>query len=277
MYTETDETVEPTFVEEIPFEPDVERAIAAEHGLPFYVDIDRPDDVPADEAERTIDLAERVLSAAGRRTGSGHHEELRRSMAEWAPDRDEDRPADPGYWRQMVYTMSPRERNFGRLQGDTDEQLQKARTVLAWASDCIDEDVLRVIEHAQLTDIEQAWRDAAEAAKERRAIDAFEQDPPVEFESWTRFAADHDAVDVAYHAKNHGTPVVATVFRTSDESMDAQEFTLEAWLDAGGDPQVARPNRYCVTSTGEGPYARLRSHLQTFDVDSLAENSLEEC
>ena len=91
--------IEPYFLDESPLEPDFQRAIASDVGLPFYIDVERPDEVPADDQERAIDLAERILSAGGRRTGFGHHEEVRRSMEEWAPDRDEDRKDDPGFWR----------------------------------------------------------------------------------------------------------------------------------------------------------------------------------
>ncbi|WP_328767056.1 hypothetical protein [Haloarcula nitratireducens] len=241
----------------------------AEYGLPFYVDIDRPEEVPADETERMIDLAERVLSAAGgHRTGFGHHEEIPHSMAEWAPDRGEDRAADPGYWRQMVFVLSPRERNFGCLNGEPDEQVKKAKTVLAWASDCIDADILEAIEQSQFDEIEQAWRDAVAAEKERREIEAFARDPPADCAGWSRFDATHDSVEVAYQATNHGVPVVAAVYRTTEGERVAREFTAEKWARSGENPHEARWNRPCVSSAGEGAYARLWSHLQTFDVES---------
>ncbi|WP_241692989.1 hypothetical protein [Haloarcula limicola] len=85
MHTEPVDGVEPTFLDEAPISPDIDRVLVAEHGLPFYVDVDRPEEVPADETEQMIDLAERVLSAVGHRPGFGHHEEIRHSMAEWAP------------------------------------------------------------------------------------------------------------------------------------------------------------------------------------------------
>ncbi|MBX0296984.1 hypothetical protein [Haloarcula nitratireducens] len=271
MHAESVDGVEPTFLEEAPIGPDIDRVLVAEYGLPYYVDIDRPEEVPADETERMIDLAERVLSAAGRRTGFGHHEEIRQSMTEWAPDRGEDRAADPGYWRRMTFALSPRERNFGCLNGDHNERAKKAKTVLAWASDRLEMETLEGIEQAQFEAIEQAWRSAVEATKERRAVEAFAVDPPATFEGWTRFEADHAAVEVAYRAENHGTPVVAAVFQTNEDEdeLDAQEFTMERWIDSGGDPHAARPNRFCVTSgSDDGAYARLRSHLQTFDIES---------
>ncbi|MBX0297207.1 hypothetical protein [Haloarcula nitratireducens] len=272
MHAELADGVEPTFLDEAPIGPDIDRVIMAEYGLPYYVNIDRPEEVPADETERTIDLAERVLSTDGHRTGFGHHEEIRQSMVEWAPDRDEYRAADPGYWRQMVFALLPRERNFGCLNGEPDERVKKAKTVLAWAADCLEMETLEGIEQAQFDDIEQAWRSAVEATKECRAIETFATDPPATFEGWTRFDAGHEAVEAAYRAKNHGTPVVATVFQIGKDELDAQEFTMERWIDAGGNPRAVRPNRFCVTSgNGDGAYARLRSHLQTFDVTPLGE------
>ncbi|WP_241692988.1 hypothetical protein [Haloarcula limicola] len=152
--------------------------------------------------------------------------------------------------------------------------MKKAKTVLAWAADCLETETLEGIEQSQFDDIEQAWRSAVEATKERREIKAFAADPPATFQGWTRFDADHEVVEAAYRAKNHGTPVVAAVFRTDagEDELDAQEFSMKRWIDSGGNPHVARPNRFCVASgSDDGAYARLRSHLQTFDVTSLAE------
>ena len=260
---------EPIFVEEPLLIPNYREAIISNVGLPFYADVDRPDEVPADEQERTIDLAERILRAGGVRTGFGHHEEVRTSMESWAPDADEDRDADPGYWRSSVLLMSPREMNFGQLDGEPDEKHKKAKTVLAWAADCIDTDVLQEIEQSQAEDIKQAWRDAAEAELTQREIEQFAEEPPEELDGWQRLDAGHDAVEVAYVADNHGTPSVAAVFEAADGELKAHEFTLEAWDENDGNPREARLNRYCVTTDGDGAYARLRSHLLTFEVEPM--------
>lgn len=270
MNPQRDVPIEPYFLEEPPFEQDYHRIIAQDVGLPFYVDVPWPADIPGDEQECAIDLAERILRAGGTRTGFGHHEELRQSMADWAPERGGNREGDPGYWRRMVYSMSPKERNFGRLQGEPEDKLQKAKTVLAWAQDCIDDDVLRAIEQDQIDDIEQSWREAAQAKQDERELQQFRDNPPADVDGWTRFEVDTDGVELAYHAENHGTPSVAAVFETIDGELAAQEFTLEEWRDSGGNPQEARPNRYCVSNDGDGAYARLRSHLRTFDVEPLA-------
>ncbi len=81
--------------------------------------------------------------------------------------------------------------------------------------------------------------------------------------------ADHDAVKVAYVADNHGTPSVAAVFESADGGLTTLEFTLEEWKENDGNPRDARPNRYCVTTDGDEAYARLRSHLLTFEVEPM--------
>ncbi|WP_135305122.1 hypothetical protein [Haloarcula amylovorans] len=62
MHAEPGDGVEPTFLEEAPIGPDIDRVLVAERGLPFYVDVDRPEEVPADETEQMIDLATERLS-----------------------------------------------------------------------------------------------------------------------------------------------------------------------------------------------------------------------
>jgi hypothetical protein len=269
MLPTADVPFEPIFLEEPVFSPNYLKAIASDVGLPFYVDIKRPEGVPADEQERTIDLAERILRAGGVQTGFGHHEEIRISMESWAPDRDEDRDADSGYWRSHVLLMSPREMNFGQLDGEPEEKHKKAKTVLAWAEDCIDTEVLQEIEQSREEDIKQAWRDAAEAERTQREIKQFAEAPPDTLDGWQRLDSDHDAVRVAYVADNHRTPSVATVFETADSELKAREFTLEEWEENEGNPRDARPNRYCVATDGDGAFARLRSHLLTFEVEPM--------
>jgi len=51
--------------------------------------------------------------------------------------------------------------------------------------------------------------------------------------------------------------------------LEALEFTLEEWQENDGNPREARPNRYCVTTDGDGAYAQLRSHLLTFEVKPM--------
>jgi hypothetical protein len=136
-----------------------------------------------------------------------------------------------------VFSISPQERNFGRLEGEPEDRYQRAQTVLAWARDCIDKDVLREIEQTQVDDIEQEWRDEAEVKATKREIKQFVDDPPDAVEGWTRFDADHEAAAVAYQAENHGAPSVTAVFETDEGELAAREFTLEEWLDSVGNPR----------------------------------------
>jgi hypothetical protein len=115
MNPRRDVPVDPYFLDDPPFEPDYHRAIAQNVGLPFYVDVPWPEDIPGDAQERTVDLAERILGAGGARTGFGHHEAIRQSMADWVPGRDEDCAEDPGFWRRCVFTIVEGELGpFGR-------------------------------------------------------------------------------------------------------------------------------------------------------------------
>ncbi|GGK78206.1 hypothetical protein GCM10009067_33380 [Haloarcula sebkhae] len=70
-------------------------------------------------------------------------------MESWAPDAGDDYDADPGYWRFHVLLTSPNEMSFGQLVGEPEERHKKAKTVLAWAADCIDTDVLQEIERSK--------------------------------------------------------------------------------------------------------------------------------
>ncbi|GGK82678.1 hypothetical protein [Haloarcula sebkhae] len=234
---------DPIFVEEPLLIPNYKQTIISKVGLPFYADVDRPDKVPADERERTIDLAERILRAGGVRTGFGHHEEVRVSMESWAPDAGENCEAGPGHWRSHVLLMSPKEMNFGQLTGEPEEKHKKAKTVLAWASECIDSDVLQEIEQSQVEDTKQAWRDAAEAKLTQREIEQFAEDPPDKLDGWTKLDADHDTIKVAYAADNHGTPSVAAVFESTDGELKTLEFTLEDWKESDSNPREARVGR----------------------------------
>ncbi len=249
----------------------------SEHDLPFYVDVPLPDSVPKDTADREIDLAERILSAGGTETQTAptHHEEIRKSMTEWAPDHGEDIDGDPGYWRRMVLSLSPRERNFGTLRGEYEEQLQKARTILAWAADTISQDVLEEVEQEQADAIREKCRDAAEAVKAERKREAFRDDPPVSVNGWERVDVDHGDVRLAYQAENHGTPVIAVVYDQPDGGLEAREFTLESWNKAGGNPHETRTNRHLVSSVGDTAFDRLYSHVHTFDVEPLPADAVE--
>lgn len=123
--------------------------------------------------------------------------------------------------------------------------------------------------YVMLKDIKQAWRDAAEAELTQREIEQFADDPPEELDRWRKLDADHDAIKMAYVADNHGTPSVAAVFENVEGELKALEFTLEEWIENDGNPREARLNRYCVTTDGDGAYARLRSHLLTFEVEPI--------
>lgn len=239
--------------------------------LPYYTDIDRPEEVPDSAYERETALAERILSAAGARTGFSHHEDIRQSMTDWAPGRDETHPDDPGYWREIVFRLTPNERNFGRIEAeDTREQIKKSNTILAWAGDCIDDDVLEEIEQEQIGDWKQAWVDEIDQLVDKHEIKQFQNAPPETYNGWEQFEATHDAVHLAYRGIENGTDTIVAVFVDEDGALDCLEFAHDEWEAAGGNPLSARPNRHPVCTDHDSAYARLKSHLCTFGVEPPA-------
>jgi len=273
----TEPPFEPVFLDEPPLAAGFLQECKSEHDVPFFVDVPFPDSIPEDTASREIDLAERILSAGGTgtRTAPTHHEEIRKSMTEWAPDHGEDVDGDPGYWRRMVLSLSPRERNFGTLRGEHEEQLQKARTILAWAADTISQDILKEIEREQAESIKQECREAAKEVKAKRERKAFREDPPESVNGWGRVSVENENVQLAYQAENHGTPVIAVVYDQPDGGLDAREFTLENWVASRRNPHETRTNRHLVSAEGDTAFDRLYSHVHTFDVDPLSASTVE--
>ncbi len=258
------------YCSESPFEPRFKRRIKQEEGLPIHISVREVEQVPGDTTEREIDLAERILKTGGNRTGFNHHEDVRQSMQKWAPNRNEDRDEDPGYWRKIVFVLSPKERNFGKLTGADDEKMKKARTILAWARETISRGVLKEIEKEQAEEIQQAYRDAVQDAIAQQKRTEFEKDPPQELNGWKQVDPSHLSVELAYQGVNYGTPCIAVIFKQKDGGLDAQEFTLENW---NGNPRTTRTNRHLVTSKGSGAFAQLYSHLHTFEADPLPDQS----
>lgn len=145
-----------------------------------------PDQVPASDDEYTVRVAERCLEQA---LGNlGHHEEIRQSMEAWQDDAagSDD---DPGYWREMVFTLSPHERNFGEINGEDDEQLQKANTIISWFADAFSEDQLADVEDGLRSEYKEAWIDLAN--EQRRLLNGKEllSHPPNDINGWEQIPA----------------------------------------------------------------------------------------
>lgn len=267
---------EPEFLDEAQLTEDwvKEKIDAAE--LPYYIDLERPEGVPNTAYDRQTELAERILSTAGSRTGFGHHEEIRRSMTDWAPDRDEADPDDPGYWRGVVFRLTPTERNFGRIEAEgTSEQIEKTNTILAWAADRIEKDVLEEVEQEQIDGWKDIWIDEINRFVEDHELRQFQNAPPETYNGWEQFDAIHDAVSLAYRGIVNGTDTVVAVFVDEDGDLDCLEFSHEEWEAASGNPIDARPNRHPVSTDHDSAYARLKSHLDTFDVEPPAPTQQE--
>lgn len=263
---------EPEFLDESQLTEDWVNEKIDSADLPYFIDLDRPEEIPETSYERETALAERILSAAGAQTGFSHHEEIRRSMTDWAPDRDEPDSDDPGYWREVVFRLTPSERNFGRIEAeDTRELIEKTNTILAWAADCIDDDVLEEIEQEQIGDWKQAWVDEIDQLVDEHGIKQFQNAPPETHNGWEQFEATHDAVHLAYRGIENGTDTVVAVFVDEDGALDCLEFAHDEWEAAGGNPLSARPNRHPVSTDHDSAYARLKSHLDTFDAEPPAD------
>lgn len=260
---------EAQFLEESFLEAGFENYIQSEYELPYFVEVDYPESAPDTPREYLIGLAKRVLNAGGNRTGFSHHTEVRRSLHGWAPEYNEDVDGDPGYWGECAFGLTSHEINFGQLEGDSETKEQKARTVLAWGQDNIDGEVLVEIEENYVSDIRSMWDEAAALADGELQIRKFQNSPPDNVGGWHRFDASDERVKLAYRANNHGVPVVIGVYEAGDD-LDVHEWTIENWEANNGDPLTTPKNRFpASTRTNDGPYARLRNHLRTYDADPL--------
>jgi hypothetical protein len=248
-----------------------------------WQDVAHPENVPRSEKEVEIDLARRILQAGGARTGFSHHEDVRASMGRWSTEHEDD-PDNPGYWREMHYKLTPYERssgNFGSDDIDPDEQpqkalnrrYQKARTVIAWASDNIDADVLREIEDEQAKAAADAWLKEGEKQATARADAEFERDPPDEVNGWERWV-DHgkDDVVLAYRGMSHGIPSVAAMYELPDGSLAAGEYALSDWFTRKPAKDIGK-NSVVLIREDRTVYGELRAHLEAFDgAEPIPEN-----
>lgn len=261
--------VEPLFVEDTPLDGEFEQYIKSEFEVPYFMNVEYPESAPATQTEYLIGLARRILNAGGSRTGYSHHTEISQSLRDWAPEYDEDVNDDPGYWGECAFSLSASEINFGRLEGDEDTKEKKARTVIAWGQDQIGQGVLTEIEEAYTGDILAKWDGAGKEAEMEFEIRKFQNNPPDSVGGWHQFEANNEKVEVAYRANNHDVPVVVAVYEGSD-GLQVHEWTVKNWEEHNGDPISTPKNRFpASTRTNDGPYARLRNHLRTYNAEPL--------
>ncbi len=136
---------------------------------------------------------------------------------------DEECDASPGYWRSYVLLMFPQEMNFGQLNGEPEQKHKKAKTVLAWAADCIDSDVLQEIERSQAEDFKKHGG-AAEAELTQPEIEQF-AGTRSSLDGWTRRTPE----GVGFQADDR-PPSVAAVSEGADSELEALEPPA-AWQD----------------------------------------------
>lgn len=268
--------VEAQFLEETALQTGFEQYIQNESDVPYFMDVEYPEDAPNTLQEYLIGLAKRVLNAGGNRTGFTHHTEITSSLHGWAPEYDKGVDGDPGYWGDCAFSLTSYEVNFGRLEGDDETKEKKSRTVLAWARDNIDIEVLEEIEENYVASIIDMWDEAATIAETEFEIEKFEKNPPAKVGGWHQFEAGDECVKLAYRASNHGVPVVIGVYEV-DGGLDVHEWTIENWEANNGNPLTTPKNRFpASTRTNNGPYARLRNHLRTYNADALPSDVDEE-
>lgn len=262
MMEKTDSHLQTTFVAESPLEQGFEAYLRETHDLDpsAAATIDEPAETPESEEDRIIDLAKRVLLAGGNRTGFSHHTQVSVSLKKCDGE---------GVDEGIARTLGPSELRFGNFRGDHDEQLAKAKTILAWASAEIDDSVLKDIEAEQSERVTNRWDTAAEAEKRAQAIREFEAELPAIFNGWERFEADHGDVETAYNGLVHGTSVIVAIYNDAEGNSMVKEWLHEHWNETDGDPHETQTNRHpALLAVGHEPYEILYSHLQMFDVET---------
>lgn len=262
MMEKNDNYLQTTFIAESPLEQGFENYLREAHGLgpEESNSVDRPEDTPATETDRVIDLAKRVLLAGGNRTGFTHHTQVSMSLKKCDSDDIDERVA-----RSFV----PSELRLGNFRGDKDEQLAKAKTILAWAETKIDDDVLRDIEGEQVDRVTNRWDTAAEATKRAQAIREFQENLPATFNGWEQFEAAHGDVETAYSGLVNDTPVIVAIYEGEEGNSMVREWLREHWDETGGDPHNTQTNRHpALLAVGHEPYEILYSHLQMFNAEA---------
>jgi hypothetical protein len=147
---------------------------------------------------------------------------------------------------------------------------------LAWAKDELGESFVEELANTLEEQAQEAWREELAEAHDRFDLRRFKKNPAEEYSGWKKLEDTLEHVEVAYVAENHGTPSVAAVFQTEDGDLDAKEYTLNEWTEAGGDPRDAQWNRPVrLYSNDDDPWEDLQKHMETFTVEPL-QTSLDE-
>lgn len=271
-----------------------------------WQDVEHPEEVPENDKEHEVKLANRILEYA--LPNLGHHESIRKSMEEWANEYDghED---DPGYWRKMTFKIGPAERNLRGLEGDLNTQYKKARTVIAWASDEFQADDLRDIESKLTAEYAETWQEELAEFEKTRSGKNFLRNPPATVNGWKQL--DVPGYGIGYYGcdETGETPRIVLLFEmdghirfwsvtptdyateirhqngldTDDmfEYRDKRLTTPESWAEGGnqlkthlesyrGDP-VYRPYLPTLDQEGvggrTGPYKKDKERIEPLNVE----------
>lgn len=155
------------------------------------------EDVPPTAAAHHVRLAKRCLQHGVSQLG--HHESVRTSMEAWVDEVGGD-DRDPGYYRRCVFSLTPRERNVGRLEGDQEAVCQKAATVTAWAAATFGERSVQRSQAALEREYVETWDDAVAEAARRERGKQFLSSPPQHVNGWRR--VDAPGFGLAYYGCN---------------------------------------------------------------------------
>jgi hypothetical protein len=240
--------------------------------------LERPEAVPESAEQRIIEYAERVLEqvpALSRNTDDVeifHHEDIRRSMEEWA--RSDESPEDA---RDVVFSMGPNERNFGRLEAPKDEtpknifqtRNRKAEIVLAWADNTFAGDTLDDVRDTVDAEHREALEAVAEEKARQRKAEQILNDPPGEINGWTHTTTTHAGFALAFEGWSQGSRLMVNVaYRDDAGDLQVDQFAYPDWIaEADKDPCAIRENKrlsFDDFDTEAGAVAELVSTLEVW-------------
>lgn len=179
-----------------------------------WSDVSRPDSIPSTDSETNVALAEQILEMALSDSRFGHHRSLSESVTDFANAHRHDDDT-PDYWRRRAYQLGPDELNFGRIEhtGETpdeqdqseaaqetaltQQQREKAKTVLAWAGDTFDRSELRSLANDLAVEYAMAWVNAKARLEQQHSAADFLLTLPDEYGDWQRVPSPENAIAYA--------------------------------------------------------------------------------
>jgi len=141
----------------------------------------------------------------------GHHEDIRQSMEQWV-DAVGGTEADPGYFRQCVFSLTPSERNGRALEGDEELLAQKAETVTSWAVATFGERAVQRCQAELEREYVQRWTEAADALARRQRGQQLLDERPETVNGWELVESPGDSL--AYYGMTADDGHVVVLFES---------------------------------------------------------------